>query len=293
MNIQNNRHPVMSELLSDFQEGNLQVPKTLVGHLFEFIQNLELLNDFTPHLKSVLNTKTIHYEQIEEFNQDFTEIKTILLKIKAIHDKNGQFFTKISNIVDASSNLIIRNNYLSNLTTSSWGSHVKNKAFSYFYTITHQNLVDLLINLKYLTKPMASDDIDLQNSIICQKIKDLIDVLPFIKEEYIPNALYSKVPDSIKRLALLGENLNELTQSYIPLVKSEFLIAHLKRVIKDFTQIQKNFNENPNVKLIRLKRKFKITLLKLSDMLRIIQLSSPSKETKRFVEKKYYPKQGV
>ena len=293
MNSQNNRQLRMREILSDFEEGNLQVPKTLDGDLFEFSQTCELLNDFAPHLKSVLNTKTIHYDQIEEFNQDLNEIKTTLLKLETIHDKNDQFFTKISNIVDASSNLIIKSHYVSNLTTSSWSGHVKSTASSHYYTINHQKLVDLLINLKYLAKPMAPDGINFQNSHICQKIKDLMDVLPFIKEEYIPNVLYSKVPESIKQIVLLGENLNELTQSYITLVKSEFLNAHVERVINDFHQIQKKFNENPNVKLIRLKRKFKIALLKLSEMFRIIQLFSLSKETERFVEKKYNPKRGV
>ncbi|MFX1464477.1 MAG: hypothetical protein ACFFBF_15755 [Promethearchaeota archaeon] len=268
MNNQNNGLLSLREILSYFEKSDLQIPKKFFENFIQFNKTVEMLKGYKSNLRDVYYEKLIQLEHLQVIDRDLNEIKTILIKLKSIYSDNTTFFTRLYNIMNDSSGLVKKIRYVSNMGTDAFGRHVSNPYYSYFYTIIHSKLFDLLINAKDLVKSMSPVDNIYQNFPICQKVKELIEILPTIKDEYLSDVLYIKIPNSIERIINLSNDLKELMHWFVFLFENEFLEGLVQTVINNFQGIQVYFSgrEIRIGQKIKLRGKFKNAYSALSEL---------------------------
>lgn len=280
MNNQNNGLLSLREILSYFEKSDLQIPKKFFENLIQFNKTVEMLIGYKSNLRDVYYEKSIQFEHLQVIDRDLNEIKTILIKLKSIYSDNTTFFTRLYNIMNDSSGLVKKIRYVSNVGTDAFGRHVSKTYYSYFYTIIHSKLFDLLINAKDLVKSMSLVDNTYQNFPIYQKVKELIEILPTIKDEYLSGVLYIKIPNSIERIINLSNDLKELMHWFVFLFETKFLEELVQTVINNFREIQIYFSRT-EIRIeqkIKLRGKFKNAYSALSELYRSLLIDVKESE---------------
>ena len=255
MNNQNKKQLEVSEILSYFEKENLRIPKTLAENFNRFCHTIEMLKGYKLHLNNIFDKKTFYFQQLDEFLQYISDIKTFYLDLQRIYQDIAEDHSKISIIANDASSLVNKIPYLAELKTSITGDYVRNEKYSHFYVINHQELIGFLSNVKDLVKPV--DTYDIQNSPISDKLIEIINIIPSIKSEYLPDVVFSKVPESIERIIILSEDLKKLNKPFIYLKKFGFLKELMELVSNDFHKIENYFKVNPHKNLIKFKGKFR------------------------------------
>jgi len=274
MNIQNSKQIQLSEILSYFEKENLGIPKTLTENLNRFFQIIELLKGYKTYLNKVLSTKTIQFQQLEEFLQNIHEIKTFYLDLETIYQNIAVDYDKISTIINEASNLVKKKPYVVEFRTTSFGDYVRGKREAHFYIINHSELISFLNKVKDLVKPV--DIYEVQYTAFIVKFKELIDILPFIKFDYLPDVVYANVPEQFERIIILSEELKNLCENISFLETYGFLKEFLDNMVKEVNKIQEYFKLNPDINVLKLRGKFRKVYSNINTLHRALSLESLS-----------------
>jgi hypothetical protein len=267
------KHLELREILLYFEKQNLHIPSQLDDKLKTYSFVVESFSKYKKHVKDILDDNTFHLQQLGDFLQNIKDIKSLFLDLETIYDEMGEYYKKISLILTNISDLVIKLPYITrvktHVTQAAIGDrHVLGQEKSHFYIIDHQVLIDFLTNIKNLGIP--EDTFNIQNSPISGKLNQIMKIIPAIKSEYLPDAVYGNVPESFEQIITISRDLRELFSPFYFLEDFDPLREFMELVNKDFYKIEEYFKKNPDKDCIKLKGKFKKAHLNLNKLYRVL-----------------------
>lgn len=251
----NNFSDEYEKLLSYFISGNLCVEGSIQDVIEQFNEVILSFKDKADYFQQIKSDKAININEFDVFLQNFNHLINLSKNAEELYGNYQNVLNSITEFAHHPVTLIFKIPFVKDIGTSPLGGRVWGRDISSFYAIDHQNLLLILQNFKQFVihgKKNHHGD-----SEIVSKMEELTAQFHYLRHEYVPYAVFVKIPSSIEKVETLLKELKKLIRPFVFIIDKNFFMETLKSLNDNLEMLNEHLTMNSNENWLELKGKLK------------------------------------
>ena len=241
------------DILSEFRTNNY----FLMDKYLEILKNL---NQFTKEfMENYINYKTIINEnkiitikQINKLEMILNKLFELSLVLKKVYNENIKFFNIFDFLFNSSQRFVEKIRYISSVRGNKAFAHSVVTGKSFFYSLNQDVLYAILSNLKSISSKKSTGSIITNDNDLSIMFKQIINDVRKISQNYIPDVIFKKIPESVERFLDDIDNFKSKFQLISYMIKKDFYIDMIS-VSKDGLKRLKENIIDKQIDVIKIK----------------------------------------